>query len=97
MFWNIPLQASANSVIPDLTGIQFRPIGNAQGPWFEVPYKLKTSEVDKTVYAQVDALLFAFLTPSQFCPEFRVVKEVSGQVTKIWEKSLPECATDYNP
>jgi serine/threonine protein kinase len=97
MFWNIPLQATANSVIPDLTGIQFRPIGNTQGPWFEVPYKLKTSELDKTVYAQVDALLFAFLSPSQFCPEFRVVKEVSGQVTKIWEKSLPECATDYNP
>jgi serine/threonine protein kinase len=97
MYWNVPLQASANSVVPDLTGIQFRPIGNSEGPWFEVPYILKVAELDKTVYAQVDAFLFAFLSKNEFCPEFRVVKEVSGLITKVWDKSLPECSNNYNP
>jgi serine/threonine protein kinase len=97
LFWNIPLQASSSSAVPDLTGIQFRPLGNESGPWFEIPYKLKQSQVDKTVYASVDSLLFAFMSKSEFCPEFRIVKEESGFITKVWRKALPDCASDYNP
>lgn len=97
LYWGIPLQFSSASPVPDLTGIQFRPIGFPNGPWIEVPYKLKVSSVDGSVYAQVDELLFAVLFKGEICPEFRVVKEVDGEIVKVWTKGDSECADDYRP
>lgn len=96
LYWGVPLQFSSASPVPDLTGIQFRPIGFPNGPWIEVPYKLKVSSVD-TVYAQVDELLFAVLFKEEICPEFRVVKELEGEIVKVWTKGDSECADDYRP
>jgi serine/threonine protein kinase len=97
LYWGIPLQSTSTSEVPDLTGIQVRPTGFPNGPWLEIPYKLKISRGVDTVYAQVDELLLTMLFEREICPEFRVVKEVKAEIVKVWTKGDSECADDYNP
>jgi hypothetical protein len=97
-YWVISLTNVQGTKVPPLTAIQFRLIGFPNAGWLEVPYKLKTDPSDGSVYAEVDDFLFAMIFKDQkYCPEFRVVRQESGQIVQIWNKGQPECATDYNP
>ena len=97
-FWVIPLTNQKGEKVPELTAVQFRLIGYPEAGWLGVPYKLKTDASSGTVYAEIDDLLFAFIVKDQkYCPEFRVVREEGGKIVRIWNKSQPDCATDYNP
>ena len=97
-YWAIPLTNVQGAKVPALTAIQFRLIGFPNAGWLDVPYKLKTDPTFGSVYAEVDDFLFAIIFKDQkYCPEFRVVRQESGQIVQIWNKGQPECATDYNP
>jgi serine/threonine protein kinase len=97
-YWVISLTNFQGAKVPALTAIQFRLIGFPNAGWLDVPYKLKTDPTVGSVYAEVDDFLFAMIFKDQkYCPEFRVVRQESGQIVQIWNKGQPECATDYNP
>ncbi len=97
-YWVIGLTNGQSAKVPALTSVQFRLIGFPNAGWLEVPYKLKTDPTEGSVYAEVDDFLFAVIFKDQkYCPEFRVVRQESGQIVQIWNKGQPECATDYNP
>jgi serine/threonine protein kinase len=97
-YWVIPLTVIKGAKVPELTAIQFRLIGYPDADWLGIPYKLKTASIDGTIYAEVDDFLFAFIFKDQkYCPEFRIVREESGKIVRIWNKGQPDCATDYNP
>ena len=97
-YWVISLAIGKGAKVPALTAVQFRLIGFPNAGWLEVPYKLKTDPTDDSVYAEVDDFLFAMIFKDQkYCPEFRVVRQESGQIVQIWNKGQPECASDYNP
>ena len=97
-YWHIPLTNSKTEKVPALTAVQFRMIGYANAGWMDVPFKLKTDSTFGTVYAEVDDFLFdAIFKNINYCPEFRVVREVNGKIVQVWEKGVPECSTDYNP
>ncbi len=97
-YWVIPLTVVKGGKVPELTGIQFKLIGYPDADWLDVPYKLKTAAIDGTIYAEVDDFLFAMIFKNQkYCPEFRVIREESGKIIRIWNKGQPDCATDYNP
>jgi len=97
-YWRIILSNFSDEKVPQISAIQFRMIGFADAGWMNVPFKLKKDEVLSTVYAQVDDFLFSVIFKDRkYCPEFRAVKEESGQIVQIWEKGKPECSSDYNP
>lgn len=97
-YWVVPLTNFKGDKVPGLTGIQFKMIGYADAGWMDVPFKLKTDSNLGTISAQVDDLLFSMIfKQTKYCPEFRVVREVGGNIVQIWEKGPPECSTDYNP
>ena len=97
-YWVISLTNIQGAKVPALTAIQFRLIGFPNAGWLDVPYKLKIDPNDGSVYAEVDDFLFAMIFKDQkYCPEFRVVRQESGQIVQIWNKGQPDCATDYNP
>ena len=97
-YWVIPLTNVEGAKVPALSAIQFRLIGFPNAEWLDVPYKLKTDPTVGSVHAEVDDFLFAMIFKNQkYCPEFRVVRQESGQIVQIWNKGQPECATDYNP
>ena len=97
-YWVISLTNAKGAKVPALNAIQFRLIGFPNAGWLDVPYKLKIDPNDGSVYAEVDDFLFAMIFKDQkYCPEFRVVRQESGQIVQIWNKGQPDCATDYNP
>lgn len=97
-YWRIILTNNKSEPVPPITGIQFRLIGFSEAGWMGVPYTLKVEPTDSSVYAQVDDMLFAILFKNNtYCPEFRAIREENGKIVKIWEKTRPECATNYTP
>ena len=61
-------------------------------------HKLKVDSTIGSVYAEVDDMIFSILFKNAtYCPEFHVIRGESGKIVKIWEKTRPECATDYTP
>lgn len=97
MMWRIILTNSSKEVVPPLTGIQFRLVGNEDAGWVSVPYKLKSDLNSNTVYAAVDDLFLTVLFKKSVCPEFRAVREQSGVIVNIWTKGLPGCSNDFVP
>ena len=93
--WLIPLSPFNADVVPPITGVQFRLLGYPNANWTGLPYKLKKS--DGGVYAQVDDIFLTVLFKKEVCPEFRFIQESDGEIIKIWNKTEPECATDYVP
>jgi serine/threonine protein kinase len=97
-YWRVILTNSKSEVVPPITGVQFRLIGYPDAGWMGVPYKLKVEPSNGSVYAEVDDMMFSILFKNNpYCPEFRAVREENGKIVKIWEKTKPECATDYTP
>jgi len=97
-YWRVILTNSKSDPVPPITGVQFRLLGYPDAGWMGVPYKLKVEPLDSSVYAEIDDLMFAILFKnSTYCPEFRAVREENGKIVKIWEKTKPECATNYTP
>jgi len=97
-FWRVILTNSKSDPVPPITSVQFRLLGYPEAGWMGVPYKLKVEPLDGSVYAEVDDMMFSILfKSSSYCPEFRAVREENGKIVKIWEKTKPECSTDYSP
>lgn len=97
-FWQISLTNAKGEKVPEITAVQFRMIGYSNAGWMDIPFKLKTNATFADVYAEVDDILFALMFKEvKYCPEFRVVREKNGQIVSVWNKSQPDCATDYNP
>jgi serine/threonine protein kinase len=97
-FWQISLTNSKGEKVPEITSVQFRMLGYPNAGWMNVPYILKTSTTTGNVYASVDDILFSLVfKETKYCPEFRMVREEKGEIVHIWNKGLPDCATDYNP
>ncbi len=97
-YWRVILTNSKSEPVPPITGVQFRLIGYPDAGWMGVPYKLKVDSTVGSVYAEVDDMMFSILFKNTtYCPEFRAIREESGKIVKIWEKTRPECATDYTP
>jgi len=97
-YWRVILTNSKSELVPPITGVQFRLIGYPDAGWMGVPYKLKVEPSNGSVYAEVDDMMFSILFKNNpYCPEFRAVREESGKIVKIWEKTRPECATNYTP
>ena len=99
LMWEIPVNNIGQSVPVDFNELQVNEMGAVGKPWFSVPYKLITTNFGSSVEidAVVDSLLLDVATshPS-FCPQFRLVKEVSNLVVKIWDKgSTHGCETPY--
>ncbi len=97
-YWRVILTNSKSELVPPITGVQFRLIGYPDAGWMGVPYKLKVDSAVGSVYAEVDDMMFSILFKNAtYCPEFRAIREESGKIVKIWEKTRPECASDYTP
>ena len=97
-YWQISLTNIKGDKVPEISSVQFRMIGYPNAGWMDVPYKLKTSNTIGNVYARVDDVLFSLIFKEmKYCPEFRMVREEKGEIVHIWNKGLPDCATDYNP
>jgi serine/threonine protein kinase len=97
--WQIEVSDIGENVPVDFNDLQFNDMSSNTKPWFSIPYKLITAKVGNYVEvdAVVDSIMLNVLTnqPS-FCPRFRLVKEVSNQVTKIWNKGpTSACQTPY--
>ncbi|CAB4833029.1 unannotated protein [freshwater metagenome] len=97
-YWRVILTNSKSETVPPITGVQFRLLGYPDAGWMGVPYKLKVEPSNGSVYAEVDDMMFSILFKNNpYCPEFRAVREENGKIVKIWEKTKPECATNYTP
>ena len=93
--WNVPLTTYLTEPVPAISGLQFRLLGYTNKVWLDIPYKLK--KTDYGVQAQVDQLVISMILNKKVCPEFRFVREVSGEITNVWSPGLPECSNDYVP
>ncbi|MEI6294703.1 MAG: serine/threonine-protein kinase [Actinomycetes bacterium] len=99
LMWEIEVSNISESVPVDFNQLQVNEMGAVGKPWFSVPYKLITTNFGSSgeIDAVVDSLLIDVATghPS-FCPQFRLVKEISNQVVKIWNKGDTHgCQTPY--
>jgi TPR repeat protein len=99
-YWYIPVNNLGAENTVDFNGLQVRESGATDQAWTSIPYTLKTSIVGNTT--EIDALVSQFFLDfywkTNFCPEFRLVKEESNRVTKIWTKSgIIDCKQSGSP
>ena len=99
LMWEIQVNNITESIPVDFNELQVNEMGAVGKPWFSVPYKLISTNIGNSVEidAVVDSLLIDVATghPS-FCPQFRLVKVISNQVVKIWNKGDTHgCQTPY--
>ena len=99
-YWYIPVNNLGAENTVDFNGLQVRESGATDQAWTSIPYTLKTSIVGNTT--EIDALVSQFFLDfgwkPNFCPEFRLVKEESNRVIKIWTKSgIIDCKQSGGP
>jgi TPR repeat protein len=88
-YWHIPVNNPGTESAVDFNSLQVREAGATDQAWTSIPYTLKTSIVGNTT--EIDALVSQFFLDfgwkANFCPEFRLAREDSNRVTKIWTKT----------
>jgi serine/threonine protein kinase len=99
-YWYIPVNNPGAENAVDFNSLQVRESGATDQAWTSIPYTLKISMVGNTteIDALVSQLFLDFGWKANFCPEFRLAKEESNRVTKIWTKTgIVDCIKTASP